>query len=102
MIKDTSDSTLADDIGTEGIVLVWFTAEWCAPCKMLKPVLEGLENHMYINILKLDIDKNPVATEQYDVQSVPSLVLFQDGAKVRQDTGAFPTAILVERYSPYL
>lgn len=65
-------------------VLVDFSAEWCGPCKMMKPVLEQLKNKMTdnIRILKIDVDKNSALAEKYNIRSVPSLMLFQEG-KIR-------------------
>jgi len=62
-------------------VLVEFSAEWCGPCKMMKPVLVQLKDNMKesIRILKVDVDKNDVLADQYNIRSVPALILFQNG-----------------------
>lgn len=63
-------------------VLVDFSAEWCGPCKMMKPVLEQLKSSMgdKIRIIKIDVDKNRDLAVKYNIRSVPSLMLFQDGS----------------------
>jgi len=63
-------------------VLVDFSAEWCGPCKMMKPVLAQLKDKMEdkIRIIKIDVDKNSELAGKYRVQSVPTLMLFQNGA----------------------
>lgn len=63
------------------MVLVDFTAEWCGPCKMLKPVLEDVSRQMRgkVNIVKVDIDRNKKTAHQYRIQSVPTLILFKNG-----------------------
>lgn len=65
-------------------VLVDFSAEWCGPCKMMKPVLEQLKGSMTdkVRILKIDIDRNPDLADIYKIRNVPSLILFQEG-KIR-------------------
>lgn len=70
-------------------VLVDFTAEWCGPCKMMKPVLEELHLRMgnKVRILKIDIDKSPAAANSFQVQSVPTLMLFQNGKTLWRKSG---------------
>jgi len=70
-------------------VLVDFTAEWCGPCKMMKPELEELHKRMAakLRIIKVDIDKSPEAANAFMVQSVPTLILFQQGKQLWRQSG---------------
>ena len=85
-------------------VLVDFWATWCGPCKMVAPVLEEIadENPDKITVAKLDIDQNPSVARDYQVMSVPTLLLFKDGEPVKQIVGAKPKAALLSDLSDYL
>jgi len=88
--------TFSEIIRGEKPVLVDFTAEWCGPCKMMKPVLEELHQKMgdTIRILKLDIDRNPLVSSSFNVQSVPTLILFRRGQALWRQSGVVPANYL--------
>ncbi len=74
-----------ESIIENGNYLVDFYAEWCGPCKMLTPVLEEVSDK--INIVKVDIDKFPKLTENYRIMSVPTLIFFKNGKKIKEVVG---------------
>jgi thioredoxin 1 len=77
-------------------VLVDFWAVWCGPCRMVAPVVEELagEYEGKITFTKLNVDENPKTSSQYGIMSIPTLLIFKDGAPVSNITGFRPKAEL--------
>jgi thioredoxin 1 len=79
-------------------VLVDFSAEWCGPCKMMAPILKDVASQVdgKVKILKVDIDKNPHAANTYNVQAVPTLILFKNGEIKWRQSGVIQAGKLRE------
>ena len=85
------------------VVVVDFWATWCGPCKMIAPVIEELANEMEnVKFVKVDVDKNPGSAGKYQIQSIPTLLIFKDGKVVDTLVGFRPKAALVEAIKKYV
>lgn len=76
-----------NELTKEGLVLVDFYAMWCGPCKMIAPILEELSNEVDNTIVKVDVDRHPEISQQYNIMSIPTLVLFKNGQEVTRRSG---------------
>ncbi len=85
-------------------VLVDFWAEWCGPCKMIAPVIDQLAVELQgkIKITKVNVDEAPELAGQFNVMSIPTLLIFKNGEPVDQIVGALPKDKLLAKLNPYL
>lgn len=88
----------------EGSVLVDFWAAWCGPCKMIAPVLDDISTEMGSNlkIVKINVDENPETPTTYQIRSIPTLMLFQNGKAVGTLVGAHPKAKITQWLSEHI
>ena len=99
-----SDAEFGAAIASSKPTLVDFWAEWCGPCKLIAPVLEEIsaEHGDKLTIAKLNIDENPQSPASYDVMSIPTMVVFQDGVEKKRIVGARPKAAMVAELQEFL
>lgn len=100
----TDASFVKDVLESDKLVLVDFWANWCGPCRMVAPVLEEIaaEHADTLTVAKLDIDKNPGTARDYQVLSIPTMILFKGGEPVKQIVGAKPKTALLQDLAGYL
>lgn len=98
---DTFDETVK---GADTPIVVDFWAEWCGPCKMIAPVLEEIagEQAGKLAIGKLNVDDNPATARRFDVMSIPTLIVFQNGEPVKRLVGAKGKAALLDDLSEFV
>lgn len=88
-IKITQDSF--NDIKNSGTVLLDFYAEWCGPCKMLSPIISEIaDERPDIKVGKINVDAESSLAREYNIYSIPTLVVLKDGVEVKRATGARP------------
>lgn len=91
-------------IDSDKPVLVDFTATWCGPCKMMAPILKDVKQELgeAVKIVKIDVDQNPGTAMEYQIQGVPTLILFKDGKPMWRQSGVVPKAGLVSVIKNFL
>ena len=104
IIAVTDDSFAQDVLASERPVLVDFWATWCAPCRMVAPVLEEIatEKAADLTIAKIDIDANPDTARDFQVISIPTMILFKGGEPVKRIVGAKSKAALLRELAEEL
>jgi thioredoxin 1 len=104
-LPDVTDADFQTDVlDSEAPVLVDFWAPWCGPCRVVHPILEEIqaERESELRIVSLNVDENQQTAARYEVLSIPTLILFRDGAEAKRIVGALPKRRLEAELEPAL
>lgn len=91
-------------VDSDGLTIVDFWAEWCAPCRMIAPILEELATEYAgkVRIAKLNVDENPHTAVRFGIRSIPTLLFFKGGERVDQVIGAVPRGTIQSKIGAHL
>ena len=100
LVKEVTDNSFEQDVlQSDQPVLVDFWAAWCAPCRMLNPTVEAIAEKYAgsAKVVKLNVDENPRTAAQFQIQSIPTMLLFKDGKLIDRLIGAQPKQAIADR-----
>ena len=95
MAVEASEATFEDEVlASEGRVVVDFWAEWCGPCHQVAPVLDRIAEEYSLKLVKIDIDKERELARRFNVSSIPTMMLFENGEPTATAVGSLPKGAL--------
>jgi len=93
-----NNETFDEYINKAGRVIINVSAEWCGPCRMLKPILEKVSENYEGQLAKIDVDQSPEIASKYGIRGIPSFLIFEKGELVEKKTGAINEKELISLF----
>lgn len=101
-IKTLTDNNFHDSI-KNGVAIVDFWAIWCGPCRLMTPVVENVAKEMPdIKVFKLNVDDYPQLTADFNILSIPTIIIFKDGKQVDKCSGVSSKSVLMNKIKNYM
>lgn len=99
-----TDGNFSSELTTHDLVVVDFWAAWCGPCRTVAPIVEELSKEYQGKVVfgKLNVDENPLISQNFGIQSIPTMLVFYKGKPVDGVLGAVPKSSIEARFKPYL
>jgi thioredoxin 1 len=99
-----TDETFPSEVQKHAVMVVDFWASWCGPCKLVAPVIEELAGEYAGKVAfgKVNVDENPVTSENFGIQSIPTILVFKNGTPVDGVIGAVPKSQIVSKFTRYI
>jgi thioredoxin 1 len=104
-VRAVTDSTFDEEVGqADALVVVDYWADWCGPCRMMAPILDGVAANYAggVDVVKVNIDENPALVERFDIKSVPTISIMRGGAEVKRLTGPRSRSALIREIATEL
>lgn len=100
VIEVDDDNFEAEVIQSDVPVLVDFWAEWCAPCRLVAPVMDEIarEKEGAVKVAKMNVDLNRVTAAKYEIMSIPTVIMFKEGSAVKHVVGAMPKESIIKEF----
>ena len=86
-VIEVNEESFKKEVLEGGKVLVDFNATWCGPCRMLKPIIDEFSDSASIKVCSIDVDNNETVARDYNIYSIPCLILFENGNEIKRNTG---------------
>ena len=97
-----TNKTFSKALEDNSVLIVDFWADWCGPCKKIAPILDEIASEYNITIAKVHVDEQPALANKYDISSIPTVVVFENGLPVKKVLGAQPKHKLIKEFEGWI